>query len=560
MPKVQPFFPTETLLKLEFTIDGVKTGLDTLLTEAKVNFELNKIPFAKFTFASPEEDFEKDPNSPLHSLQGEPAATPLEIEVKISFEGNMETLFKGVVKSLDQQFENCMVLTKIECKDIALRLSQSSTEEENNNQTFEEKLVNYTTGITLSDNLTGQSWGEENITHNTTTVPWDYLVGFLDSIGMMVALRNAEFKGIAILNPESDPMYVAENGINVFTFSGRVDNERRKSSVTIERWNAENQETISVISTQNTADNVHFIRLGETVLQESTLQLIADTIIAKSNLAAANGTVSTFGNLKAKAGDYISFNKVNPNVNEQLLLISKEEHLIKNGCWKTEFTYGLENEETFTQNTAPGVNNTHAEIGQSNAVNGLQIGIITQIVEDPNNHFRVKVRIPQLSSGGDGVWARLATMNASKDMGSFFIPSIGDEVIVGCLNNNPDNPIILGSLYSSNKPMPFPIEENNFIKGFVTNEGTRIIMNDDKKSIELSTANGNKLMISDDLKGFVLEDQNSNKITMNDQGIILESSKDLNLKATGNIKLEGANINLEGSGKMILKGSMININ
>ncbi|WP_445456157.1 phage baseplate assembly protein V [Flavobacterium sp. HNIBRBA15423] len=560
MPTVKPFFPSDTLLKLEFTINGEITGLDTLLTEAKVHFELNKIPFAKFTFATAEEDFEDNDDSPLHALHHEPTDPPLEIEVKISFEGAMETLFKGVIKSLDQQYENCMVVAKIECKDVALRLSQSSTEEENNNQTFEEKLTNYTTNLILSDNLQGQSWGEEEITHNNTTVPWDYLIGFLDSIGMMVALRNSEFVGIDILQPESEPIYVAENGINVFAFTGRLDAERRKSAVTIERWDIENQETVTVSASQSTPDNPHTVRLSETQLQEATLQRVADTIIAKSNLAAITGKVTTFGNLLAKSGDYITFTKVNTQINDEVLLITQEEHSIQNGCWKTEYMYGLESERSFTQNTTSGVNNTHAEIGQTNTVNGLQIGIVTKIIEDPNNQFRIKVRIPQLSSSGEGVWARLGTLNASSDMGSYFIPSINDEVIVGCLNNNPDTPIILGSLYSSNKAMPYPIEENNYKKGFVTKEGTRILMDDEKKSIEVSTKKGNKLLISDDLKGFVLEDENKNKITMNDQGITIESCKDLNMKAKGNIKVEGININAEGSGNMILKGTMINLN
>ncbi|NJM79700.1 MAG: hypothetical protein HC854_08920 [Flavobacterium sp.] len=183
----------------------------------------------------------------------------------------------------------------------------------------------------------------------------------------------------------------------------------------------------------------------------------------------------------AKAGDYITFNKVNPEIDNKTLLITQEEHTFENGCWKTVYNYGLENERTFTQNTTPGLNNTHAEIGQSNSINGLQIGVVTKIVEDPNNQFRIKVRLTQLSESGEGVWARLATLNASSNMGSYFIPSINDEVIVGCLNNNPDTPIILGSLYSSNKAMPYPIEENNYKKGFVTKEETRIIMDDEKR-------------------------------------------------------------------------------
>jgi uncharacterized protein involved in type VI secretion and phage assembly len=190
----------------------------------------------------------------------------------------------------------------------------------------------------------------------------------------------------------------------------------------------------------------------------------------------------------------------------------------------------------------------------------LQIGVVVQIEEDPNNEFRIKVRIPALSENGEGVWARLATLNASSEMGSYFIPNVDDEVILGCLGNNPDTPVILGSLYSSAKPMPFPIESDNFKKGFVTKEGTQIILDDEKKAIELSTKKGNKLLISDDEKGFVLEDENQNKITMNQDGISIESCKDFIVKATGDVKIEGVGCNVKASGNMELKGTMIKIN
>lgn len=560
MPTVKPFFPSDTLLKLEFLINGENTGLDNLLRDATIQFELNRIPLAKFTFVSSQKNIDSDEVLPIDSLTRNPADPPLEIEVKIAFEKQPETIFKGIIKSLDKQIEDTQIVAKIECKDIALRLSQSSTEEENNNQTFEDRLVQFTSDLTLSSNLTAQSWGEEHITHNNTTVPWDYLIGFLDSIGMMTALRNSEFNGIDILEAAAEAVYMAENGINVFAFTGRLDAQRRKSSVTIEHWDIENQEVARTTAEQSTSENPHTVRISETILQPETLDRIARTIIQKSNLASIQGKVTTFGNLKAKLGDYITFNKVNPEIDNKVLLISQEVHTIENGCWKTEYTYGIENERSFTENTMPGLNNSQAEIGQSNTVNGLQIGIVTQIEEDPNNQFRIKVRMPMLSESGEGVWARLATLNASKDMGSYFIPNVNDEVIVGCIGNNPDTPIVLGSLYSSTNNMPFPIDADNFKKGFVTKKGTQIIMDDDKKSIEISTKKGNKLTISDDLKGFELVDENQNKITMNNQGITIESCKDLNIKATGNIKVEGIQAGIEASAKLDLKGGMINLN
>ncbi len=335
--------------------------------------------------------------------------------------------------------------------------------------------------------------------------------------------------------------------------------------MTIEGWDIEKQAISSVSTSQKAQENAHTIKLSQMVFQESVRDRMVNAAMEKSNIASIFGKVTTFGNLKAKVGDYIGFSKVNPEIDStdakpMPLLITQEIHTIEGGCWKTEYTYGLENEKGFTENTTPGSNNGHAEVGQSNKVNGLQIGVVTQIVEDPNNQFRIKVRIPLLSEKGEGVWARLATLNASNEMGSYFIPSIGDEVIVGCLGNNPDTPIILGSLYSSTKSMPFPIKEENYLKGFVTKEGTKIILDDEKKSIELSTKKGNILTISDDLKGFVIEDENKNKIILNDQGITIESCKDLNIKAKGNIKMEGMQVAVDASAKMDLKGGIINLN
>jgi phage gp45-like len=47
--------------------------------------------------------------------------------------------------------------------------------------------------------------------------------------------------------------------------------------------------------------------------------------------------------------------------------------------------------------------------------------------------------------------------------------------------------------------------------------------------------------LSEDAKGISLEDQNGNKITMDDSGIKIESVKDLSIKASKDVSLEGKN-------------------
>ncbi|MBB6369152.1 phage baseplate assembly protein V [Chryseobacterium shigense] len=561
MLSLKPFFPSETLLKLEFLIDGKNVGLDSLLKDASINFELNKIPFAKFTFISGQLTTDSKEKLPTDSLVRTSDDKPIEIEVKVSCEKKSVTFFKGIVKSLNKQNDNDQVVTKIECKDVGFKLALPAKVDENNKDKFSDKLKKYTSDakLKLGSHFDGE-YLNEAITHNSATVAWDYLVGFLDSVGIMTALRNGEFNGIDLKKKPEKESYVAENGLNVFSFSGKKDPERIKSSVTIETWDIESQAIKKFNSDQKGPKNEQTVKLNQSTYKPATLTRIADVIKEKSNIASVHGKVTTYGNLEAKAGDYIGFSKVNKDVDDQSFLITAEVHTIENGCWKTEYTYGFENEKSFTENTAGGINNSQAQVGQSNSINGLQIGIVTQIEEDPDKQFRVKVRIPVLSEKGEGVWARLATLNASKDMGSYFIPNVNDEVIIGCLGNNPDTPIVLGSLYSNVNKMPFPIEKENYIKGFVTKEGTKIIMDDEKKIVEISTKKGNKITISDDAKGITLEDENKNKIVMDNKGITIESSKDFNVKAKGNVQIEGMQNTIKSSAVMELKGSLIKLN
>ncbi|WP_080778373.1 phage baseplate assembly protein V [Chryseobacterium phocaeense] len=561
MLSLKPFFPSETLLKLEFLIDGKNVGLDSLLKDASINFELNKIPFAKFTFISNQLTTDNKEKLPTDALVRTSDDKPIEIEVKVSYEKKSVSFFKGIIKSLNKQNDNDQVVTKIECKDIGFKLALPAKVDENNKDKFSDKLKKYTSDakLKLGSHFDGE-YLNETITHNSATVAWDYLVGFLDSVGIMTALRNGEFNGIDLKKKPEKESYVAENGLNVFSFSGKKDPEKIKSSVTIETWDIESQAIKKFNSEQSGPKNEQTVKLNQSTYKPATLTRIADVIKEKSNIASVHGKVTTYGNLEAKAGDYIGFSKVNPDVDDQLFLITSEVHTIENGCWKTEYTYGFENEKSFTESTTGGINNSQAQVGQSNSINGLQIGIVTQIEEDPDNQFRVKVRIPILSEKGEGVWARLATLNASEDMGSFFIPNVNDEVIIGCLGNNPDTPVILGSLYSNKNKMPFPIEKENYIRGFVTKEGTKIMMDDEKKIVEISTKKGNKITISDDAKGITLEDENKNKIVMDDKGITIESSKDFNVKAKGNIQVEGMQNTIKSSAVMELKGSLIKLN
>ena len=177
-------------------------------------------------------------------------------------------------------------------------------------------------------------------------------------------------------------------------------------------------------------------------------------------------------------------------------------------------------------------------------------------------------------------------------MGIFFYPEVGDEVILGFINDDPRYAIILGSLYGKkNKPADTPKKENN-IKSIVTSSKIRVEFNDEDKSIFIRTPGEQKITLDDKESILGLEDMNGNSMVFDKDGIHITSCKDINLKADkdfvvnfskgeakvkgkkvaiegtttvqvkgkSKLSMEGPTAELKGSGKVIIKGGMVNIN
>lgn len=89
------------------------------------------------------------------------------------------------------------------------------------------------------------------------------------------------------------------------------------------------------------------------------------------------------------------------------------------------------------------------------------------------------------------IWVRVAQPFAGKWGGTFFLPRIGDEVLVGFVDGDPDKPVIVGSLYSDDAPPPFPMPGKKEQGGFSTRSSKKggtsnanILRFDDTKSSE----------------------------------------------------------------------------
>lgn len=127
-------------------------------------------------------------------------------------------------------------------------------------------------------------------------------------------------------------------------------------------------------------------------------------------------------------------------------------------------------------------------------------------VQDPNNRNRVQVRLYNTDgvTGQDGpVWARVAVPFAGNHRGAFFIPDVGDEVVVAFLAGDPRFPIVIGSMWNGNATAPETLggAGDSVDRWTITGKaGTRVaIVEQDASSatVEFSTPGGLKGTLTD---------------------------------------------------------------
>ena len=253
--------------------------------------------------------------------------------------------------------------------------------------------------------------------------------------------------------------------------------------------------------------------------------------------------------------------------------MSGVRHELSARNWETDIVVGLTPEMFGT--TTPDIVDADAN-GLLPGVEGLHVGLVTALEGDPDGEHRIQVRIPMIDATGEGVWARVATLDAGENRGSFFLPEVGDEVIVGFLGGDPRNPVVLGMVNSSAKPAPLTAADDNHEKGFVTRSEMKLLFDDDKSTMTMETPNGNTVVLSDDEGSITIEDENGNRVVLDGDGITLDSPSDITIKAGGDVSVEGTNVTISASAQLkgdggsgaeltsgastVVKGSVVQIN
>lgn len=186
--------------------------------------------------------------------------------------------------------------------------------------------------------------------------------------------------------------------------------------------------------------------------------------------------------------------------------------------------------------------------------------------DDPEKLGRVKVRFFWKKEGDDFPWLRLIHPYGGKISGNqhgfYFIPEIGDEVMVGFENDNPDKPFVIGSVYHKNSKPDHWYHADNNIKSIRTRNGNQIILIDEDGKEEIRILNKDDASPTNEIS---LSLNNNGKITIKSVGdleiaaenIKISANTDLTVESGQNTKFKTTDYQLDATNGVQIKGQQI---
>jgi uncharacterized protein involved in type VI secretion and phage assembly len=158
-------------------------------------------------------------------------------------------------------------------------------------------------------------------------------------------------------------------------------------------------------------------------------------------------------------------------------------------------------------------------------------------INDPDGQGRVKVKLlwsPDAGGGGYDAWARLATLFAGSDRGSWFLPEVGDEVLVAFEQGDPRRPYVLGGLWNGQDSPPASVDGGaNNLKVIKSRNGVTVTLDDSQgqERLKLETPGGQSITLKDGPGSIEISDANGNSMTFEAAGITITASAKLTINA-----------------------------
>ena len=566
MPLSQTLPGTQETDLVTFTVkaNGAAISAQFQVALISISKEVNRIPSAKIIVN------DGDAAAQDFAASNDDTFKPgTEIEITAGYHSDEASIFKGIILRHSLKIRNSSSPSLIlDCRDKAIKMTVAR----NNKYYYQMKDSDIASQIAGNYQL-DTDIEDTTVQHDAVVqfdcTDWDFIVSRMEANGKLcftdagkITAKKPDLSGSTVLD--------AVFGSTMMEFDADLDARNQYQSLKAKTWDYSSQAITSVDAEEPGFDengNISSSDIGSVLsiaeydlfsgedIKEDELQSLANARLQKARLSRSRGRVRFRGYGSINPGDLINIGGVGDRFNGKVF-VSGVRQEIANGKWNTDVQFGLSNEQ-FTQQ--PGVQSPPAA-DMLPAIQGLQIGVVTALENDPNSQDRIRVRLPIIDANEDGVWSRIATLDAGNNRGTFFRPEVGDEVIVGFLNNDPRNPVVLGMVNSSAKPAPLKASDKNDEKGYVSRSGMKMIFNDADKSLKIETPAGKKVTISESDAVMTLEDENGNKISMDSSSVSIVSAANISLKAGGDLTIEAVNISLSPSSSFALSAGGASMN
>ena len=168
--------------------------------------------------------------------------------------------------------------------------------------------------------------------------------------------------------------------------------------------------------------------------------------------------------------------------------------------------------------------------------------------KDPEALGRIRVQFSWQELQDENMWTpwlRITQVHGGNDKGSYIIPEIDEEVMVGFENGNAEKPYVIGTLYhGKQRPGDGWYSDSNDIKAFRTRNGHTVEVHDVADGGYIRIYDNGKenyiLTYSTDEKLIKLESKGNIELYA-DNDIIMEAGNDMKIKVGNNRRLDVGN-------------------
>ena len=533
-----PSVNKDRVLAYSVFCNGSKLKDNYALVSATIHMELNRIGKATLKFNAGNMDKQTFDESDSDFFK---PGTPIRLDA-----GSMDkegTLFDGIIIGIRiTTSKDHRSYMQVECRDNAYSATQGRK-----NRVFEKRKDSEIIKDVLAN------YGSVEIDATPYTHPtlvqyycsdWDFALSRADVNGLFVL---TDGKKIQVKKPDvsASPVLTVTYGNDLTAFDLELSADDQFTQYEAVSWDPNTQKTVKTTASlpslnrqgdlqpKNIAAGDNLLLQTDAPTEENALKQWADGMALKAGLARYQGSCSFYGSAKVVPGCLIELKGLGKRFNGNMF-VGSVTHTIEDNEWITEAGAGISpiNITDEADVVSPSAS------GFLPGLQGIHAAVVKKLDGDPLKEYRIQIELPWLEGKTRLLWARLSTLYATNNSASFFLPELGDEVVIGFMNENPGHPVILGSLYGVKHKPPYEYRDKNYKKAIVTRENMQIEFDEEKKVITISTPGKNSVEISDDSKHIKLTDQHRNEIVMNSDGISLSSSKDIKLKAKGNITLD----------------------